>query len=393
MKISFVVHTAHPDFIGGREIHVHNLARALAKRHEVTVFGGARTKKVQVEESMGYRLVKMPVYSLCVSRSPLQYYRISPDLPKLLRSCGADIIHAFEYGSYSTGIAGDYAKRTLCPFFLTVYGYQLTRPLARIAKKIYDKIYGKSILAAAENIFCVSEIQREEIYRIALGLNPRKITVSPNTILLSDFDDGDAKVQNDPWRGPLGSVRILSVMRLLPRKNPDVLLKAISVLVHKKGIKNIECCILGPDSGSLEAVNRGIETMKLSEWVYLAGPMGHREVRGFLQTSDIFVLPSSYEGLPLSMLEAMSCGKSIVCSDLPGICSVVIHRVNGLLAQPHDLDSWVGALYELVTNPLLRKDLGEKARIAVEALDSRKEAESLLMAYEGAIFRYNRIGQ
>lgn len=78
MKIAFTVHTSYPDFIGGREHHVHHLAYALAKDYEVVVISGGSSKKVQRQRINGYSLIMLPMISLKVSSNPLQIYRVVP---------------------------------------------------------------------------------------------------------------------------------------------------------------------------------------------------------------------------------------------------------------------------------------------------------------------------
>jgi len=121
MKIAFVVHTAYPEFIGGREHHIHHLAAELAKSNEVYVIAGGSADPAGTEKINGYHLIRLPMLSIRVSRNPLQIYRIVRGVYKTLCSIDPDIIHAFEYGSNTTDIAYMYVMFKSKPLVLTVY--------------------------------------------------------------------------------------------------------------------------------------------------------------------------------------------------------------------------------------------------------------------------------
>lgn len=79
------------------------------------------------------------------------------------------------------------------------------------------------------------------------------------------------------------------------------------------------------------------------------------------------VLPSYREGLPKVLLEAASCGRSIVATDVPGCREIVRNNENGLLVPPRDSRSLANALKVLIENPELRAKMGARGREIVEA--------------------------
>ena len=127
MHILLSAHTVYPHFIGGRERHVHGLARGLARRHRVTVLGGASPGNHGQRKIHGYTLVTLPMISVKASSVPLQIYRIIPGFTRALRRLDPDLVHAFEYGSFTTDLAAVYCAREGIPLLLTVYGYQFQR--------------------------------------------------------------------------------------------------------------------------------------------------------------------------------------------------------------------------------------------------------------------------
>lgn len=78
-------------------------------------------------------------------------------------------------------------------------------------------------------------------------------------------------------------------------------------------------------------------------------------------THDIFVLPSLFEGMPLSLAEAMAAGMAVVTTSTCGMLDLVKHRQNGMLVPPRDTHALTGAILELIRNPSLQRRVGERA--------------------------------
>ena len=79
--------------------------------------------------------------------------------------------------------------------------------------------------------------------------------------------------------------------------------------------------------------------------------------------ADVVVLPSYYpEGVPRSLLEAMSCGRAIITTDTPGCRDVVEHGVNGLLVKPRDAEDLARAMATLAADPERVAEMGKASR-------------------------------
>jgi glycosyltransferase involved in cell wall biosynthesis len=109
-----------------------------------------------------------------------------------------------------------------------------------------------------------------------------------------------------------------------------------------------------------------------------------RDVPAHLRAADIFVLPSRREGLPVALLEAMSCGLACVASRLPGSTDTIIeHDVNGLLTPTGDVDALTAAIDRLLHDPGCRDRLGAAARSTiVDHFASSAIADRWLDAYQ-----------
>jgi glycosyltransferase involved in cell wall biosynthesis len=95
--------------------------------------------------------------------------------------------------------------------------------------------------------------------------------------------------------------------------------------------------------------------------------LGHREpVLPYLQASDVFVLPSLFEGLSNALLEAMACGLAVVTTNIGGTCEVIRPEVDGRLFEPGDSAALAQLLTQMLGDAPLREHFGMQARRRVE---------------------------
>jgi glycosyltransferase involved in cell wall biosynthesis len=117
--------------------------------------------------------------------------------------------------------------------------------------------------------------------------------------------------------------------------------------------------------------------------------MGHRaDVTGILESSDIFVLASHYEGLPISILEAMRAGLPVVATGIGGVSECVHNGSNGLVVPPGDPGALRDALATLIQSPQLRSAMGAAGRQLYEdAFTVRPMVEKTAKVYETVSLR------
>ena len=111
--------------------------------------------------------------------------------------------------------------------------------------------------------------------------------------------------------------------------------------------------------------------------------LGHsREVVKYYQASDIFVLPSYAEGMPNSLLEAMSCGLPVIASRIGGVVDVVEDGKSGVLVEPGDVSGLTSAMIKLIADVELRQRLGAEARRRiVEGFSIERAADEYIKLY------------
>lgn len=123
--------------------------------------------------------------------------------------------------------------------------------------------------------------------------------------------------------------------------------------------------------------------------------LGYREdMPEVMSGSHVVALPSYYgEGVPKILIEAASCGRAIVATDVPGCREIVWHKENGLLVPPHEVNALADALRTLIEAPELRSSMGARGREIVEVEFSEEEVVRQTMALYKKVLRNKTSGR
>jgi len=168
-------------------------------------------------------------------------------------------------------------------------------------------------------------------------------------------------VREVPADGPPG---LLFVGRLRLRKGVEVLLRALALL-RVQGLSP-RLRIAG-DGEHRAAIERAAARFGVRDQVDFLGRRGPAEIRWLLARSAALVVPSTYEGMPLVVLEAMVEGVPVVASRVSGIPEVVLDAETGWLVPPEDPPALAAALAELLADPAAARRRGERGRERLEA--------------------------
>ena len=152
---------------------------------------------------------------------------------------------------------------------------------------------------------------------------------------------------------------ILAVGRLKAPKDFLTLIRALGDLPPA----SFEATIVGEDLTAPDWSRRSVLS-DLTGRVRLVGE--RRDVPQLLAAADVFVLPSTSEGLPVSVLEAMAAGLPVVASRVGGVPEQVSDGKTGLLVEPGDPNELAAALHRLTVDPSLRRRLGSAGRARAE---------------------------
>ena len=237
-------------------------------------------------------------------------------------------------------------------------------PLDRkIAKYLFS--WGKALPVALSSRIQDSVVQ---LY----GLTPEQVPVVHNGIDLSRCMEKTEYALHYP-------MRLIHVGRFYPQKNHEAVLEALALL-KKRGIRaQVTFLGDGPRMGEIQAK---AEEMELGKQVRFEGVCDN--VFPHLSHSDVFILPSRWEGSPMTVIEAMGTGLPVVAADVGGLGDMITSGQDGLLIAPTG-EALAQAVESLAKNENIREKMGENAKISARKF----RVEQMALDYE-ALYQQRR---
>jgi L-malate glycosyltransferase len=214
-----------------------------------------------------------------------------------------------------------------------------------------NNLLGKIAVLTTNHLIVVSKILCEK-YRFDYPKIAENFTAIPNGVKV-DLK----KVRNDS-----DVVQLIIIGALIEGKRQDLAIKACKKLIDK-GFK-VHLHIVGEkphwhsDQYKRELIEI-VEINKLQSHITFHGWV--EKPYTLLAQSDIFLLPSDTEGLPLSIIEAMGVGLPCIATDVGGVSELIVNEETGLLIPQNSLEELVLSLMRLVENKAKRVDMGKKA--------------------------------
>lgn len=267
---------------------------------------------------------------------------------RLIRSGRFDLVHSFLYRSHTAcRLARLFAGRSV--------------PLISSERCLGDNRGGVARLVnrltarGSDRVLAVSRAVGETAARRD-GVPADRVAVVPNGI---EVPAPDARSRRR-LRRALGlgedEALLLALGRLHREKGPDLLLQALAIL-NERGVAGWRAAFVGdgPERAALRAA-----TAPLGDRVFFPG--SRRRVAPWLEASDLLVLPSREEGMPVAAIEAMMHGRMVVATRVGGTPEVVRHDETGLLVAPEDPAALAAAIEAALADPARRAAMGARGR-------------------------------
>ena len=176
---------------------------------------------------------------------------------------------------------------------------------------------------------------------------------------------------------------ILSVSRLIPTKGIELDIFAVKRLIDT--YENLLYLVVGDGLGK-NTLEQLTSSLNLTKHVRFVGQVPHVKVMEYMDSCEVFTLPSWQETFGLVYVEAMAHSKPVVGVQGQGIDGIVEHGKTGMLVQPRDVDSLVEALDFFLSHPEEAKAMGERGRRLVwENYTWEKNAEKTIAVYEDVL--------
>jgi len=365
---------------GGAEHHLLNLVRFLMLRDVEVAVCTISPREEELDSRLlldGARLFRIPIHSLWELVFPSRIGAIS----NVVSSFKPDLIHAHLFhAEVVAGVASSVAK---VPVVVTRHSYGLEfNGWRRVVVKILQRRY--SMLIAVNE-----EIAGEAA---SLGCPPERTIVLPNAIDTHRFKPMD-EVERISRRTefilqhygsePSGDTIIIGAVGGMKEvKNYPLFIRMASSLARGSFMNGagpeLRFVIIGegPIRAELEKL---ISDESISHLFALTGYTDR--VEDVLPLLDVLVVTSHTEGVPLSLLEAMSCGVVPVAVDVGGVGEVV--RDCGIIVKGHSVDYLASAVSSLVKDPARRMELSQMARRRIlDKYDTEAWGNRILELYE-----------
>jgi len=246
-------------------------------------------------------------------------------------------------------------------------------------KKLRRFLFNRFLLRKNDVIVAVGHAVKRALVEKE-GFPARRVSVIYNGVDSRRFDSCFAK-RND-YRRLLGAmpddVIVAHVARFDPLKDHLTAVKAMQDLRHSA----IKLVLVG-DGPTRTEVEATVRDMKLGDSVQV---LGYREdIPEILMASDIFLLTSLNEGIPVTIIEAMMAGLPVVATEVGGVSEIVVNGETGLLVPPGNPDAIAKALRQLATDVDLRIRLGRAGRQRAEILFSE---DRMFAEYDAIVSRF-----
>ncbi len=364
MKILFCI--SRSDTIGGAHVHVMQMAQWLQEQgHTVTVITGGQGVYCEELEKRGLRW--RAAQHLRRDIHPLHDLAAIRELRRLIQDEAPDLV---SFHSAKAGLLGRLACIRLdVAVLFTAHGWSFTDGIPRRRAFLYRNL---ERLAAplADRIITVSEFDKQLALRHGVGRDDQLISVQ------NAMPDND--LRSDPG-ADADPVVISCVARLDDQKDHNTLFQALAKLETSRWTVNLIGD--GPLEGRLrsQAAELGID--QRLQFLGL-----RRDVKDLLASSHLFVLPSHWEGLPRSIIEAIRSGLPVIASDVGGTRELIADGESGFLVPAENWRVMRGCLEELVNEPEKRASMGRLARARYEeTFQFERMAAATLAIYQSMV--------
>lgn len=348
-----------PEFgLAGAETMCENLTYELKKQgHEVVIIS-----IYDYHSAITERLEKAGIEIRYLGKKPGLDISLIGKIKKVLKEVRPDVVHTHRYCAQYAVPAAILAK--VKRRVHTVHNVAL-KENTKYARRLNRFFFKRCSLTPV----ALSELIKETIVE-EYKISDEKIPIIYNGINLSKCVAKKEYSTND-------NLKILHIGRFSEQKNHKGLIDAFKLFREEK--PNSELWLIG-DGPLKEEIEEYAKENGLYSSVKFLGLQSN--VYGFLHEADIFTLPSIYEGIPMTLIEAMGTGLPIVATEVGGIPNMLTNNESAILT-PVDSEEIAKAFVRLANDAELRQRLGKNALARSSEFSAQKMADKYIRLYQG----------
>ena len=305
MKIVVTGTRGIPNIMGGVETHCEELFPRIAKRgFDVTVIRRTNYVKDDLKEWNGVKLVNIDSPKKKSFEAIIHTFRAINEAKRLK----ADIVHIHAIGP---ALLVPYAKMLGMKVVFTHHGPDYDRDKWGFAAKTMLKLGECMGCMFADEVIVISDVIR--------NLIKRKYNRTSHVHLIYNGVSQPEICDYPEYFNELGIEKgkyILGMCRFVPEKNLHHLVEAFTKIKNRDEVEDIKLVLAG-DTDFEDDYSRSLREMASKKGVVLTGFIKGKKLHSLLTNCLCYCLPSSHEGLPIALLEAMSYGVKVIVSDIP----------------------------------------------------------------------------
>lgn len=343
--------------LAGAEIMVENLTIALSKKgYELSI-----VSLYDEQSPITKRLENNNIHIYYLSKKKGLDIRMIHRLYKVFQEEMPNVVHTHLYVMKYAIPAAILAKVPTGVHTVHNIAYKELNKLDRKINNFFYKFH--NVIPVS-----ISPVIRQSIIS-EYKLTEKQVPLIYNGIILSKcIPKKDYSINGD-------KIVILHIGRFSEQKNHLGLIESFKI-VHDKE-PNVVLQLIG--TGELEStVKNKVVELKLQDSVEFLGLQS--DVYPFLNSADIFILPSLWEGMPMTLIEAMGTGLPIVATKVGGIPDMIENNLSGILVE-NDIVEISEAIIKLINEEELRKNIGSEAKRRSEQFSSKNMAEKYERIY------------
>lgn len=342
MRILFLITRAER---GGAQSHLLELVRGLGPEHEILLVSGEDGPLLEEASSLGARIQVIP--SLVHPIRPLRDLAAIRQVLRIIRSFAPDLLHA--HSSKAGAVGRIAAALSGVPSVFTAHGWAFTDG-APAHRKLIGATLEKLCAPLCRAIIVVSEYDRHLAHRFGIA-HENKLVVIHNGVPARN-------AASPAGRGQRSDIAIVMTARFAPPKDQLLLIRALKLLPDCITVR-----FLGAGA-AMASCEQAARSLGVRSRVSFLGDRG--DVAEQLADADIFALCSNYEGLPISIIEAMRAGLPVVATDVGGVGELVEDGHNGFLVPKGSVEILAERIRSLAVSPGVRLACGNNGRAKFE---------------------------
>ena len=320
-----ILHIIESLEFGGAEKVVVDLANAMADQHQVSICCVKRTGELVKKLDPSIELH-------CLDKSEGNEIGLPLRLKKVIHQSRAEQVHLHNWGPFlETGIAA-----LLCPglsIIHTIHGPYADYPPGWKPWLKKTLRHGLELLLARrfDQLVAVADSVKADLLKRHLPAN--KLMTIHNGIAVTS----PTAAENLPAQR--STPQLITIARLAPIKNQQLMLRAMQQVVQQ--FPDATLWVIGDGPSHEQLITLAAE-LNISDRVLFSG--FREDATALLPHADLFLLSSDYEGISISLLEAMRAGLPVVATNVGGIAETVVDGVTGVLVPRGDTDAFAAAI-------------------------------------------------